>query len=115
MRGSQLDRRITIEAKTIVKDPDYGSEIETWLPITSGARIPANVLDTLPSKSESVQQGIRVATQPARIRIRYRPDVTSAMRIIVHGDSDRLCQIVGGPAEIGRREWLEMVVENYSS
>lgn len=113
MRGSQLDKRITVEAKTVTQDPDYGTEVIAWAAIAS--RIPANVQDTLPSKSERVSEGLRVATQPARIRIRYMSGITSDMRVTIHGESDRVCQIVGGPAEIGRREWLEMVVEAYSS
>jgi SPP1 family predicted phage head-tail adaptor len=113
MRGSQLDKRITIEQKSVTQDPNYGAEVITWATLAS--RIPANVQDALPSKSESVANGIRIATQPARIRIRYRASITSDMRVTIHGATDRVCQIVGGPAEIGRREWLEMVVEAYSS
>jgi SPP1 family predicted phage head-tail adaptor len=113
MRGSQLDKRITIEQKSVTQDPNYGTEVITWATLAS--RIPANVQDALPSKSESVANGIRIATQPARIRIRYRASITSDMRVTIHGATDRVCQIVGGPAEIGRREWLEMVVEAYSS
>ena len=50
------------------------------------------------------------------MRIRYRSDVTSDMRVTVHSDAgDVVHQIVGGPAEIGRREWTEFVIEKYSS
>jgi hypothetical protein len=38
------------------------------------------------------------------------------MRVTVHGDSDVIYQIVGGPAEIGgRKEQVEMVLERFSS
>lgn len=112
MQATQMDKKITVEAKTVTQDPDYGTEVVTWVPVA--ARIWANVQDELPSKSERVTQGIRVATRPARIRIRYRSGITSDMRVIVHGQSERIMQIVGGPAELGRREWLEMVCEEYS-
>jgi head-tail adaptor len=112
MRAGTLRNRITIEANVLVDDPDYGPQPGTWQPIAS--RIPAEVQDVLPSKSERVTQGIRVATQPARIRIRYRAGITSDMRVIVHGPTDRTMQIVGGPAVLGRREGLEMVCEEYS-
>ena len=112
MTPGQLDRRITIERKTVTQDADYGTEAITWT--TFAARISAQVQDVLPSKSESVQQGMRVATRPARVRIRYRTGITSDMRIVVHGATDRTMQITGGPAEIGRHEWIEMTCEEYS-
>lgn len=112
MTPGQLDRRITIQQKTVTQDPDYGTEVTSWT--TFASRIAAQVQDVLPSKSESVQQGIRVATRPARVRIRYRTGITSDMRVVVHGTTDRTMQIVGGPAEIGRREWTELVCEEYS-
>lgn len=114
MRGSQLDRRVTIEAKSVTRDPDYGTEVPTWAAITNGARIPAQVQDTLPSKSEAVSQGVRVATRPARVRIRYMSGITSDMRVIVHDETDRTMQIVGGPAVLGRRQWIELVCEEYT-
>lgn len=113
MRGSNLDRRITIEQKSITQDPNYGTEVIAWTVVAS--RIPAQVQDALPSKSETTKDALRMATQPSRVRIRYRSDITSDMRITVHGSSDRIMQIVSGPAEIGRREWLEMMVEAYTS
>lgn len=112
MRGSQLDRRVTIEAKSVTRDPDYGTEVIAWTVFAS--RVPAQVQDTLPSKSEQVVQGVRVANRPARVRIRYMSGITSDMRVIVHDSTDRTMQIVGGPAEIGRREWLELICEEYS-
>lgn len=112
MTPGPLDRRITIQQKTVTQDPDYGTEVTSWT--TFASRIAAQVKDALPSKSESVQQGIRVATRPARVRIRYRSGITSDMRVVVHGATDRTMQIVGGPAEIGRREWTELVCEEYS-
>ena len=113
MLGGQLDRRITIEAKVVTIDPSYGTQTITWTAFAS--RIPAQVQDVLPSKSEAVAQGIRIATQPARVRIRYMSGITSDMRVVVHGVTDRLMQITAGPAEIGRREMTEFMVEHYSS
>ena len=112
MTPGQLDRRITIQQKTVTQDSDYGTEAITWS--TFASRISAQVQDVLPSKSESVQQGMRVANRPARVRIRYRTGITSDMRIVVHGTADRTMQITGGPAEIGRHEWIEMTCEEYT-
>ena len=112
MKAGQLRHRVTIQSKTVTQDTDYGTESITWT--TFAARISAQVQDVLPSKSESVQQGLRVAARPARVRIRYRTGITSDMRIVVHGATDRTMQITGGPAEIGRHEWIEMTCEEYT-
>lgn len=112
-RAGQYDRRLSIEAKSVTVDPDYGTQTVTWT--VFAARIPAQVQDVLPSKSESAAQGIRIATQPARVRIRYLAGITSDMRLVLHGATDRTMQITAGPAELGRREGLEMMAENYST
>lgn len=125
IRAGTLDRRITIEAKSIARDPEYGSEAPGWLPVAS--RIPASVRDALPTvrRMEHVEQGIETASQMTRIRIRirYRSGLTSAMRIVLHGrrgeagqpdEPDRLLQIISGPAEVGRREGLEFMTEDWS-
>lgn len=115
MRRGNYDRRITIEAPTTIES-EYGPVPGPWEAIPGGLRIPAQVEDTLPSKSEAVKQGIRVASQPARIRMPYLRGITSDMRVVVHGeDSDRTLQIIAGPAEMGRREGIEMVGAEYSS
>ena len=113
MRGSQLDNRITIERPTEVDVPGYGMQPGPWAVLV--ARIPAQVLDTLPSKSESVRDGLEIASKSARLRIRYMRGLSSDMRVIVHGETDQVFEIVGGPAELGRRRWIEMTLEAYSS
>lgn len=122
MRAGQLDRRITIERKVVTQDATYGTEQITWTPLvvlpgspTVAAPLWAQVSDVLPSRSEAVKQGLAIAANQTRIRIRYRSDIDSSMRVIVHSNTDVIYQIVGGPAMIGRREWLEMVCERYSS
>lgn len=115
MRGSQLDRRITIQANTPTQDSEYGTVVEGWATFAGAARIPAQVQDTLPSKSEATADGLRLAKHTARVRIRYLAGVTADMRVIVHGESDRTMTIIAGPAEIGRREWLEFMCEDFTS
>jgi head-tail adaptor len=57
-----------------------------------------------------------VARNQTRLRMRWRDDINSSMRVTVHGDSDTVYQIVGGPADIdGRKSMIEMVLEKYSS
>jgi len=113
MRGSQLDRRVTIERPTQIDVDGYGPQPGPW--VTVAARVPAQVLDDLPSRSESEQAAMILAKRPARLRMRYMRGLSSDMRVILHGESDQIFQIVGGPAELGRRRWTEMTLESYSS
>lgn len=112
MRAGELDRRITIERPTFV-DGEYGEQPGPWEVVA--ARVPAQKYDTLPSKSETVTDGLKQAVRPARLRIRYMRGLSSDMRVIVHDETDALYQISGGPAEIGRREWTEMTITAYST
>lgn len=117
MRGGQLDRRITIQRPTTLEDPVYGPQPGGWAIVA--ARVPAQVFDDLPSKSERTEEGLRLGERPARVRIRYMRGITSDMKITLHEGVDAAddveFQISGGPAEIGRREWTEFTVKAYSS
>ncbi len=123
MHAGDLDREITVEKKLITQDATFGTELVTWVPLAllSGSpqvaeKFAAQVQDTLPSRSESVTQGLSVARNQTRIRMRYRNDIDSSMRITVHGEPDLVYQIVGGPANIeGRKNFIEMVCERFSS
>lgn len=113
MRGGALDRRITIQRPGEVVDGEFGPLPAGWIDVFT--RLPAQVWDDLPSKSEAAQGGLRVSNRPARVRIRYLPGITSDMRVVVHNEVDEVFQISGGPAAIGRREWTEMTIQGYSS
>ena len=104
-----LDRRGRLESVTVTADPTYGTQVKTW---TLVAAVYGEMRDVAPSRSEAVRQGLTVARNQTRLRIRWRPGVTSAMRWVCDGVN---YNIVGGPAELGRKEYLEMVIERYSS
>lgn len=118
-----LNRQISIERKSVTQDSTYGTETVAWVPLVAAAGSPvvaerfwAEVQDALPSRSESVRNGLAVAKNQTRIRMRHRSDVDSTMRITVHGSADVIFQIIGGPAEIGgRKAYLEMMCERYST
>jgi len=112
MNVGPLDHRVRIEAKSVAQDPDYGTEIVTWGHL---ATVWANVQDALPSRAESVTQGLEVAKHQTRVRIRWRGDVDSSMRMVIWRPGPITYQIVGGPAEIGRKEYCEFMVERASS
>lgn len=112
MRGGDLDRRITIQRPATV-ETEWGPQEGGWEDVV--ARLPAQVWDNLPSQSESVQGGLRLANRPGRVRIRYMRGLSSDMRIIVHDEEDRICEMSSEPAEIGRREWTEFTIQDFSS
>ena len=120
--AGQLDRRISIEQKSTATDANYGTPTVTWVPLVAAAgsptvaqRFAAQVQDVLPSRTEGVALGLNIARSPTRIRIRYRSDIDSSMRVTVHGTTDTVYQIIGGPSEIGRKEFTELLCERISS
>jgi len=102
-----LNRRITIERPT-ADDSLMGAGSEVWDPI--GPAVWAEILDVRPSRDERLASGINLTTRQAIVTMRYRADITPDMRI---KSGDRVMQIVGGPAEIGNRQWLELRCEDY--
>jgi len=104
----KLDRRLVIERPEADEAFD-GAGSGAWVAVDT---VWASVQDALPSRAEKLADGINVASRPARVRMRYRDDVTASMRFVLDG---RIMQIVAGPAEMGRRDGLEFMVEDYSS
>lgn len=107
----KLDRRIRIEQQGTATG-DYGPQPGAW---TTFATVWAQVQQTLPSKGESLADGIRIADRPARVRIRYLPGLTSAMRVVELDRGDRVSKILTPPAEMGRREGMEFMMAEYST
>lgn len=106
LRAGRRDKRIEIQ-RPVADSALDGAGSGTWEEV---GKVWANVQDVLPSRGESISDGINIAARPSRIRILYRSDVTSDMRFVIGG---RIMQIVSGPAELGRREGLEFMVEEY--
>jgi SPP1 family predicted phage head-tail adaptor len=109
MPAARRDRRITFMKAARTQD-EYGGWTEgDFEPF---ATVWAEVQDILPSRAESVADGISMARRPCRIRILYRPDLTSDMQIEYAG---RTLRIISGPAELGRRAGLEFMAEELST
>jgi head-tail adaptor len=100
-----LDQLVRIEYQGTVNDPDYGNQPGAWVPL---ATVWANVQDVLPSAGDR-GESVRVSDAPARVRMRYRSDVTASMRLVLLHRGDRVLRIVGRPAELGRRQGLELL------
>ena len=107
--ASRLDTRIRIERKMVARDPQYGTEQVAWAEF---ACVWAEVKEILPSRSERLADSIQIGRRPARIRIRYLAGLAADMRIII---DDRIHQIISGPAVLGRRAAMEIMVEELSS
>ncbi len=107
--ASKLHTRIRIERKIVTRDPQYGTEQVTW---TEFGCVWAEVKDILPSRAERMAEQIQIARRPARIRIRYLAGITPDMRVII---DNRIHQIIAGPSMLGRREAVELMVEEHSS
>lgn len=104
-----LNKRCRIEQKTVTNETTYGTEQVTWSLV---AVVWCNIQDVLPSRSEELNRGISINTQPARWRARYRSGINSAMRILIDGN---VYQIVSGPAVLGNKEYIECMIEKHSS
>lgn len=106
-RASRLNRRLRIERP--VADASFrGAGSGNWELV---AKVWADVQDVRPSRNEKLGQGIPATTRPARVEIRYRTGITADMRCVM---GHRIMQIVSAPAELGFREGLEFMVEDYS-
>jgi len=84
--ASKLDTRIRIERKTIIRDPQYGTEEVSWAEFGC---VWAEVKDILPSRAERMAEQIQIARRPARIRIRYLAGITPDMRVISRAASTK--------------------------
>jgi head-tail adaptor len=93
-------------------DPRYDPGADTW---NLAFLAWAEVLDVVPSRSEAVKNGLRLAKDSARVRLRVRKDVTAEMRIVELYGARRTLSIVGGPAVIEAGRVIELLVEGYSS
>ena len=104
LKAGDLDRRIVLMTRTQGKNASGRLTPTVW---AEGDEIWAQVRD-MPARGEQIADGINVASRPARIRVRYRDDITADMRIRY---GDRVLEIVGEVAELGRAEGLEFMAE----
>src|SRR5687767_10649901 len=120
---SKFIRFVSFENPPTAKDATYGTPSGSWTPLAYAPGSPAIAakwqvewMPVMPSRSESVRQGLEVAREQVRLRMRHRSDITAAQRVRLYGDTETLWQVVGGPTSIeGRQRRLELVLEKFST
>ena len=98
MRSGRLDRRITLQRKTVTEN-SYGEPVETWKDLGT---VWAEYLPVRGAERYASMQ--TVGEIEIKWRIRYRPGLTPIDRIVYKGHTHD----VTGLIEIGRREGLEI-------
>lgn len=98
IRAGTLDRRITIQHKTVTTSPD-GGQIETWADL---ATVWANARPLKSDEKFGDQQ--LIATSLTTFTIRYRSDLTVQDVIKYNGRIWDILDI----REVGRRQGLEL-------
>lgn len=110
LKASELKDQITFQARAVVQEERFGTKTGgSW---GGDITVWAKILDVLPSQAMGVEDNVVMARRPVHIRIRWRTDITDAMRILY---GNRILKIVKGPADIGHRDGLEIVAEEYST
>lgn len=111
-RFGDLRHRCLIERKVTTPDPQYGTPVITWVTV---ANTWCSVEDVVPSRSEAVKNGLSTGTNQTLLRMRWRTDVDSSMRMTINRPALTVYQIIAGPAEIGNRQGIEFMLERYTT
>lgn len=99
MRAGTLDRRVTLQHATLAEDA-HGQQVPTY---ADYATVWAQRLDTTARERMASQQMISERT--CKFRLRYRSDVLPTDRLVCDG----VAYNIAPPAELGRREGLEIL------
>lgn len=103
MRAGKLDRLVGLYHRTLTRDPVSGEQVATW-PAAYGT-VWAGKRDLRGRELFTAQQVQAETTTTWTIR--WRDDVVATDRLI--DDTGRVFDIAGPPAEIGRRQGLDLV------
>jgi SPP1 family predicted phage head-tail adaptor len=107
--AGELDRRVSVQARTVTRDENTGAEVETWATV---AQLWASVRDQVMGARETESLQVASLGQQTRIRLRWTStDISPETHRILYGS--RLLQIVVA-AEVGRREFLDLVCLEWS-
>jgi head-tail adaptor len=110
--GGMRDR-ITIEANTPTREGSFNSKVANWRPI--GPDISARVDDVPPARgnSETNANNSKSNTRKRTVSIRWRADLTTAMRLKVRGET--VYYAITGMNDVGYRDQLDLSCEEFRS
>ena len=111
MQIGTLDSYIRIERKQVTNNSDYGSEQISWVKYYEGW---AALTETAPKMQEETTENQRLLKKPCKMIIRYITGIDATMRVVLLDRGNRIMKIVSAPSEIGRKEGLEFMLEEYS-
>lgn len=100
MRAGKMDRRVTLQARTVTRNAD-GEDVATYADL---ATVWAEKFDLRGREYFAAQQSRAEVT--TRWRIRYRDDLRSVDRLVHDGTA---YDVAAPPAETGRQQGLELV------
>lgn len=103
----RLNRRVVIQARDESAVDSYGQPVENW---TTFATVWAAVLFVSGVRVglEAVKGGALASTPPATIRIRFRTDITAAMRVV---DGSTIYNIQSVLPNFANKEFTDLVCE----
>lgn len=109
-----LNTRIQFLKQVQTTDENFGTTTGGWVPHADAW---SHREDLMPSKDEGVLTGaVETASIRTRFRFRFRPDITSDMRVKVFHPIQRTMEIIGGPVEIGdRQSFMEILCQEVST
>lgn len=109
----RLRDRVRFERQEITEDPLYGPQPGAWVEVATEW---AEVLDSLPSRAETGDAVLRQSVRPARIRLRWRTDIDTTMRVVLLDRDNRVLGLSAGPAMLGNeRRFMEFMAEEFTS
>lgn len=112
MIGGRLDQRLVIEQPVVTRDAAFGAELIGWVALCQAWGDVVDIVNKRRGGEETVEENVRMRSGLTQITIRFRDDVTTAMRVRWEA-RNRTFQIVG-IAEIDRRRGLQLSCEEFS-
>jgi SPP1 family predicted phage head-tail adaptor len=111
MQIGKMDRYIRFEQKVVTQDADYGSEVVSWVPYKTCW---ASITDITSNRMQEYTLGdLRSINRPCKVVVRYDEGIDATMRIVCLDRNDRILEIVTKAGELGRREAMEFIAQDY--
>lgn len=107
--SDRMDRRITLQSRTVTRDESTGAEVETWT--AQADRLWAEVVQSTLKPTEDTTLQVASYGELVRIRIRWRAGIGRETHRVEH--DGQILRIVG-TAELGRRDRLELQCVEWS-